>query len=45
MDPMTELTHLYEQYANAVELAKPVPPVQAAYWAPAPPPLTLAATR
>lgn len=41
-DPMADLKNLYAQYAASVELASLSRPAEVEYWAPAPPPLTLA---
>lgn len=42
-DPMADLEQLYRQYETAVRLANEVATESVNYWAPAPPPLTLAA--
>ncbi|WP_157749862.1 hypothetical protein [Microbacterium sp. TPU 3598] len=41
-DPMAGLQGLYEQYASSVHLAQVAHAQPVSYWAPAPPPLTLA---
>ena len=44
-DPMADLQGLYEQYASSVQLAQAAYAQPVSYWAPAPPPLTLASNR
>lgn len=43
VDPMSELDQLYRQYEEAIELGNKSRADSNSYWAPAPPPLTLAA--
>ncbi|MGY1550246.1 hypothetical protein ACW5CM_00520 [Microbacterium sp. A588] len=43
VEPMAELSNFYARYATSVELGNASRRADVEYWAPAPPPLTLAA--